>query len=202
MNTRPTMPVTALTIGIASCGGGSSRQATTSADPSPGAPATPAASSPAQAAAPKARDVSALRACEIVTPQDVARVTGGKLLNEPPGGFSNCTYVLEVKGATESYRLAFSEPALYTSMLAAQTGSEKGDRQAGLWDEAYLQPRAVGGGYSLIAVRRDDVADTYALLSARWEAPFGRGGSGRGRPARGVLKSWAELGRWQKHSRV
>jgi hypothetical protein len=35
---------------------------------------------------------------------------------------------------------------------------EKAERLAGLWDEAYVQPRELGGGFSVVAVRRGDIA--------------------------------------------
>jgi hypothetical protein len=111
-----------------------------------------------EAAAPPRRDVSTLKACEIVSPREVAALVGGTLLNEPPAGFPNCTYVVEVTGDTESYRLNFADPHVYTAMLDTQSEAEKGERLSGLWDEAYVQPRAIGRGFTVIAVRRGDIA--------------------------------------------
>lgn len=139
---------------LASCGGATSSgsdSATPAAQLQP--PAAPAGTAPAAGLEP-----STLKACEIVTPQDAASIAGGRLLNEPPTGYSNCAYVIEVKGQTESYRLAFTGPGSYAAMLAAQTDAEKGERLEGLLDEAFVQPRAMGGGFSVVALRRGDVA--------------------------------------------
>ena len=138
----------------AACGGKSPppEQAATAPASAPAdnpVPATPAA---------PARDVSSLEACEIVTPAEAATIVGGKLLNEPPAGFPNCAYVLDVNGATESYRIFFAEPGMYTALLDAQSESEKGDRLEGLWDEAYVQPQATGEGVTVIAIKRGELA--------------------------------------------
>jgi len=128
---------------------------------SPPEPAAPApAPAPAGTAAPAsaARDVSALKACEIVKPEEVATIVGGKLLNEPPAGFPNCAYVLDVNGTTESYRIAFADPGVYTAMLEMQGEDERGEKLDGLWDEAYVQPRAMGDGVSVIVIKRGDLA--------------------------------------------
>lgn len=126
----------------------------------PPAPVQPAAApAPAESAAlAPARDIAALKACEIVTPEEVATIVGGKLLNEPPVGFPNCVYVLDVNGTTESYRIVFAEPGMYSAMLDAQSEAEKGESLAGLWDEAYVQPRAMGDGMTVIAIKRGDLA--------------------------------------------
>lgn len=157
MNTRSSVGIAVLmTLALASCGK-SPPAADGAAQPAP-AP-TPPAPSAATAAlpAPAARDVASLRACEIVKPAEVASIVGGPLLNEPPPGFANCAYVIEIAGRTESYRLMFSEPGVYAVMLEAQTPEEKGERIDGLWDEAYVQP-GMGAGVSVIVLRRGDLA--------------------------------------------
>lgn len=136
---------------MAACG---SKEAAAPAEPAAApapAPAQPAASAPA-------RDISALKACELVTPEEVATIVGGKLLAEPAAGFPNCAYVVDVNGATESYRILFAEPGMYTALLETQSEAEKGERLDGLWDEAYVQPRAMGEGVSVIVIKRGDVA--------------------------------------------
>jgi hypothetical protein len=143
---------------VVSCGPSGSSEASKTTAAESRAPPTPSPANPIPIPASTSRDISALKACEIVPPQDVISIVGGKLLNEPPAGFPNCVYVLEVEGNTESYRLVFAEPQLYTAMLDSQGDVEKGERLAGLWDESYLQPRASGAGFSLIAVRRGDIA--------------------------------------------
>lgn len=141
---------------VASCGGHDSgskpaQDATASA-------AAPAAASAPAASVPPPRDVSAIKACEIMPPQEVSTIVGGRLLNEPPAGFANCAYVVEAGGATEQYRLVFAEPGMYTAMLDVQSEAEKGERVQGLWDEAYLQARQGADGFTLIVIRRGDLA--------------------------------------------
>jgi hypothetical protein len=153
MNMRSVTGVTVLLMGVVACGGKST--------PEQAAPAAAAAQAPtlaendtvsASTGAP-ALDIASLKACEIVTPQEAATIIGGKLLNEPPAGFSNCVYVVEVGGKTESYRVSFAAPAMYAAMFEAQSDAERGVPVAGLWDEAYVHPRAMDGGYSLVALQ-------------------------------------------------
>lgn len=145
----------ALTVAcMAACGGGGAPESA-----APAASTAPsAAPAPEAAAAAKGRDLSALKACEIVIPAEVAAIVGGKLLNEPPPGFANCVYVLEANGTTESYRIVFSDPAPYVALLATQSDAEKGEPLAGLWDEAYVQKQAMGDGFSVIVLKRGDLA--------------------------------------------
>ena len=156
MDLRSMIGVTALLIGVVACGGkGAPDQA---AAPSEQAPAS-VESGPATATAGlPAVDIASLKACEIVTPQEAATIIGGKLLNEPPAGFSNCAYVVEVDGTTESYRISFSAPAMHEAMLETQSIAERGESIAGLWGEAYLQSRAPESGYSLVALQRGRLA--------------------------------------------
>jgi len=157
MHTRLTPGVAVLlVVGLTSCGRSEPPQQATASPPPAAAPAAPSPDAAASPAVP-ARDVSTLKACEIVTPQEAATIAGGQLLNEPPAGFANCAYVVEVGGNTESYRLLLTEPGLYTAMLDAQSPAEKGERIDGLWDEAYVQPRTTGG-ISVIVLRRGDLA--------------------------------------------
>lgn len=157
MNETVRVGIVAAVAFLAACGGGGEPQTSTSPAPAAG-PGTAAPPRLAQAPATPARDVSTLRACEIVTPAEAAAIVGGTLLNEPPPGFANCAYVVEANGATESYRLVLSEPGLYTSLLDVQGEAEKGERVAGLWDEAYVQPRSAGTGVSVIVVKRGSLA--------------------------------------------
>lgn len=158
MKTLSTAGIVLVATCLVSCGGSGSQEALMTTGSQAQAPVASAAPKATPAATPTGRDVSTLRACEIVKPQDVVAIVGGKLLNEPPGGYPNCVYVLEVSGGTESYRLAFSEPQLYTAMIDMPGFKEKAERLAGLWDEAYVQPRELGGGFSVVAVRRGDIA--------------------------------------------
>lgn len=129
-----------------------------SQDPPEQAATAAPSTAPAAAPATPARDLSALEACEIVPPAEVAAIVGGTLLNEPPRGFANCAYVLDANGTTESYRIAFSDPAPYVAMLDAQSEAEKGEKLDGIWDEAYVQTQAMADGFSVIVIRRGDLA--------------------------------------------
>jgi hypothetical protein len=159
MNMRSVIGVTILVVGVVACGGASApEQATPVQAPSAQArvPADDRAAG-ATLGAPTLH-IEDLKACEIVTPQEASTIIGGKLLNEPPVGFSNCAYVVDVDGTTESYRISFSAPAMYAAMLETQSATERGEPVAGLWDEAYVHPRAPDSGYSLVAVQRGRLA--------------------------------------------
>ncbi|MBP6105130.1 MAG: hypothetical protein V9E93_11935 [Steroidobacteraceae bacterium] len=158
MNLRSVIGVTALLFGVVACGGKGAPEQAAAPTPSAQAPALAESSPAAAMAGSPAVDIASLKACEIVTPQEAAAIIGGKLLNEPPAGFSNCAYVVEVDGMTESYRLSFSAPAMHEAMLEAQSVAERGESIAGLWGEAYLQSRAPEKGYSLVALQRGRLA--------------------------------------------
>lgn len=159
MKRPPVTIATMLVVGVVACGGnGAPEQATPAQAATVQAPASAEPDAAAATTDSPSLDISNLKACEIVTPQEASTIIGGKLLNEPPAGFSNCAYVVDVNGATESYRLSLSAPAMYVAMLETQTGAEKGEPVAGLWDEAYIQPRALNSGYSLVAVRDGKLA--------------------------------------------
>jgi hypothetical protein len=154
MNTRSVIGVTVLLVGVVACGGKSTPEQAAPAATSAQAPTLPENDTAAATTDSPALDIASLKACEIVTPQEAATIIGGKLLNEPPAGFSNCVYVVEVNGTTESYRVSFAAPAMYAAMFEAQSEAERGVPVAGLWDEAYVHPRAVDSGYSLVALQR------------------------------------------------
>jgi hypothetical protein len=159
MKMRTVIGVTMLVLGVVACSGESAPEQTTRAPPpSAQGPAPAEGDAVAVTAGSTAPRIESLKACEIVTPQEASAIIGGKLLNEPPAGFSNCAYVVEVDGVTESYRISFSEPAIYTAMIEAQSGADRGEPVTGLWDEARLQARAADGGYSLVAVQRGKLA--------------------------------------------
>ena len=158
MNVCSVIGVTALVMCIVACGGQSTPEQVTAPAPSAQAPALAQSNGAAPTTGAPAVDIASLKACEIVTPQEAATIIGGKLLNEPPAGFSNCAYVVEVDGTTESYRLGFSAPAMHEAMLETQSGAERGESVTGLWGEAYIQPRAPESGYSLVALQRGRLA--------------------------------------------
>ncbi|MHB8882050.1 MAG: hypothetical protein ACYC69_11145 [Thermodesulfovibrionales bacterium] len=116
--------------------------------------AVPAAARPA----PQGRDISGLKACEIVTPDEAASRAGGKLLARPIPGGSTCMYVLEVPKGTESYNFRIQPASMYEALLSVKSEKEKGEKIPGLWEEAYLAPRDLTKGFSLIALKRGDIA--------------------------------------------
>ena len=158
MNLRSVIGVTTLLMGVVACGGKGAPEQAAAPAPSAQAPASVESSPAAATDGSPAVDTASLKACEIVTPQEAVTIIGGKLLNEPPAGFSNCAYVVEVDGTTESYRISFSAPAMHEAMLETQSVAERGESIAGLWGEAYLQSRAPESGYSLVALQRGRLA--------------------------------------------
>ena len=158
MNMRSVIGVTALVMGIVACGGQSTPEQVTAPAPSAQAPALTENKTAAAPTGSPAVDTASLNACEIVTPQEAATIIGGKLLNEPPAGFPNCAYVVEVDGTTESYRISFSAPAMHEALLETQSDAERGESIAGIWNEAHVQSRAPESGYSLVALRRGKIA--------------------------------------------
>jgi hypothetical protein len=160
MNMRSVIGVTALVMGVVACGGKSApdQAASTATAPSAQAPALAESNSADATPSSPAVDIASPKACEIVTPQEAATIIGGKLLNEPPAGFPNCAYVVEVDGTTESYRISFSAPTMHEALLETQGSAERGEPVAGLWDEAYVQSRAPDSGYSLVVLQRGKLA--------------------------------------------
>jgi len=160
MNMRSVIGVLALVMGVVACGDQSAPEQAAAPTPTPSAKAPDLAENNTAAATTDspAVDIAGLKACEIVTPQEAATIIGGKLLNESPAGLSNCAYVVEVDGTTESYRINFSAPAMHEAMLETQSVAERGESIAGLWGEAYLQSRAPESGYSLVALQRGRLA--------------------------------------------
>jgi hypothetical protein len=74
----------------------------------------------------KGRDLSKLRPCEIVTGKDVAAIAKGKLMSDPLGGSSACSYLIELSnGQVESYGLSF-QPAAVEALFKAQSPAERG----------------------------------------------------------------------------
>jgi hypothetical protein len=107
----------------------------------------------------EARDLSGLKACEIVSGKDVAAIAKGKLMSPPLGGAQACAYLVELSnGTVESYRLSIQAPAGIEAMWKSQTPAERGEAVPGLWDEAYVAKQFMASGFSLQAVKRGDLA--------------------------------------------
>ncbi len=106
-----------------------------------------------------ARDPMSFKPCEVVTGNEVAGLSKGKLLSPPVGGSAACTYLIELAdGTVESYGFSLQAPAGIEAMWKVQTPTERGEAVPGLWDEAHVAKRFMASGFSLQAVRRGDVA--------------------------------------------
>jgi len=142
-----------LTSVLASCGTGEQE--------SP-ASVPPLADTPLQAEASAASkpslDITALQACNIVKPAEVAAIVGGTLATESTWSGPNCMYVIELGTGVESYRVSYQEPGMMAAMLDVMTPEEKGESISGEWDEAWFGKQAIGGGLHLLALRRGELA--------------------------------------------
>ncbi len=107
----------------------------------------------------EARDLSPLKACEVVTGKDVAGMAKGKLMSPPLGEAQACAYLVEMAdGTVESYRFSIQAPVGIEAMWKSQTAAERGETVAGLWDQAYVAKQFMASGLSLTAVKRSDLA--------------------------------------------
>jgi hypothetical protein len=107
----------------------------------------------------EARDLSSLKACEVVTGKEVAGIAKGKLISPPLGGAQACAYLVEMPdGTVESYRFSIQAPAGIEAMWKSQTVAERGEAVAGLWDQAYVAKQFMASGLSLAAVKRNNLA--------------------------------------------
>ncbi len=87
------------------------------------------------------RDLSKLRACEVVTGKDVASLANGKLTSTPLGSASGsvCSYLIELSnGEVEGYGLSFQPAANIDALFKTKSPADKGERVQDLWDDAYL----------------------------------------------------------------
>src|SRR5262245_17453804 len=114
---------------------------------------------PAGLAAEKARDLTKLDACKILTPADVAAVTKRKVITSV-GGQVHCSYVVEApQSGADTYDFYLQEAAVTQALLEVKSSADKGTPVAGLWNEAYVGP-AVGSPkqLQLVALRKGDMA--------------------------------------------
>jgi hypothetical protein len=114
---------------------------------------------PAGLAAEKARDLTKLDACKILTPADVAAVTKRKVVTSV-GGQVHCSYVVEApQSGADTYDFYLQEAAVTQALLELKSPADKGAPVAGLWNEAYVGP-TVGSPkqLSLVALRKGDMA--------------------------------------------
>ena len=66
--------------------------------------------------------------------------------------------VVACGGKSAPDQAAATAPAMHEAVLETQSGAERGESVTGLWDEAYVQPRAPDSGYSLVALQRGKLA--------------------------------------------
>jgi hypothetical protein len=105
------------------------------------------------------RDLDTVKACDIVKPDEVAAIAGGKLLAPPPAGYSFCNYVVERhRGGTESYLLRFAGARLEEPLLDHRLAEGQGEKVGGMLDAAHLGTAPFSGGFQLLAIRHGDVA--------------------------------------------
>lgn len=143
----------------AGCSGGPGGKASTSTPASTSsAAARGAAAAPPPAQSKPGRDPASLKACEIVTGEQVAKAAGGRLAAPTGSSSSVCGYVLDVGEKTESYQLSFQPVEMVQTFFNLSSEADKGEKVNGPWDEAYIHPAVFGGGFSLSAVRRGDIA--------------------------------------------
>lgn len=104
---------------------------------------------------------SSIKACEIVSGEEVAGMAGAKLLVNPLPTAMVCNYVVELAGgAAENYSLAFDEAATAELMLQYLDAEEKGTKIAGILDEAYLGREVMGSRFTLRALKKGKIGMT------------------------------------------
>lgn len=121
--------------------------------------AVAAPGAPTSAPRPVSRhDPSSLVACDLVRPEEVAQIAGGRLLTPPSATGPSCMYVVAVGDDTESYHLVFEPVAMVEELIRAQSDAEKGESVPGPWDEGYVQPEPLGAGVHFIVLWRGTIA--------------------------------------------
>jgi hypothetical protein len=96
-----------------------------------------------------------IKACEIVTGEEVAELAGAKLLTKPNLTSFFCFYVVEQEsGAAENYNLTFDSASSTELLLNHMSAEEKGEKIEGILDEAYIGKKLLGGQIALRALRR------------------------------------------------
>ncbi len=152
---RIAFAISIVVLVCAACSGGAGDKASTSTPP-PTSSSAAAAPPPAQSK--PGRDPATLKACEIVTGDQVAKAAGGQLAAPTGSSSSVCGYVLDVAGKTESYQVWFQPVEMMQTWFDVGSEAQKGEKVDGPWDEAYIHPTALGGGFTLSALRRGDIA--------------------------------------------
>jgi hypothetical protein len=113
---------------------------------------------PAGLAAQKARDLSKLDACKILTPDDVSAATKRKVIKSV-GGEVHCSYVVEApQSGADTYDFYLNEASTVELLLGMKSATGKGTPVPGLWSEAYVGPAIGSKQLSLVALHRGDMA--------------------------------------------
>lgn len=104
-------------------------------------------------------ELSKLRTCELIPGTEVAATAKGKLASPPIGSGGSCRYTIALPGGeVEAYQIAYQPAANVETVLKMQSPAERGEKVAGLWDEAYVGKRFMASGVSVTAVKRGDIA--------------------------------------------
>ncbi len=117
----------------------------------------PTAAAATRSAPAAARDVSGLKACELVPGAEVVKIAGASKLAAPltayPGG---CMYVVQMAdGAGESYQLRYDGSGLNRLLIEHFTPEENMRAIEGPWEQGFIGPQLLGGGTRFVAVRGD-----------------------------------------------
>ena len=142
---------------LAACGGGT---AATSALPAGGgadaaptsAPTepTPAPVQPGEPASATGMDVSTVNLCKLLPRAELAALAGGTPYEGAEADGPACIYTIDPgDGTAELYTASVSSPDLVQPMVDYVRQYEQAEWLEGLGDVAYLQPAALGEGYSL-----------------------------------------------------
>ncbi len=150
--TSTTLAVILLAFMFGSCGksGQESPQQQQSSSPSTRSPAA------------AARNVSAIKACDLVKGDEVIKLAGATKLQVPPaelaiGEPQGCVYLVLMPGGDSEYFHVSFIPADHASpLLSMMTAEEKGEKVDGPWDEAWYGPYPLGTGKRLFALRSGD----------------------------------------------
>jgi hypothetical protein len=106
-------------------------------------------------------EIPDIKACEVVTGEEVAALAGATMLVKPGSVSFFCNYVVEKKeGGVESYQLTFESPDTAKLLLDNISGAKKGEKVDGVLDEAYIGMDAMDSQIELRAVRQGKIGMT------------------------------------------
>jgi hypothetical protein len=107
----------------------------------------------------KARDLSKLDACKILTTADVESILKRKIMKTLTGD-KHCMYIpADPQTVADAYDFFLAEAALTEALLKMNTGADKGTPVPGLWTEAYIGPsKGTPNLLTLVALKKGDMA--------------------------------------------